>query len=158
MKKRLSLLALALCSATMPAAYASPKVGGAKKSFSRILTGESARSLFSSLGLPETQSGESQTKQFIAENIRIDCRQREDLAAACAVSVMVAEEAETAATAIYGEEAKILFDALLVPQYEGRVSDGKMFTDADEITSIQCSRSLIPNGDRYACSAEISPR
>ncbi|MGE3261353.1 MAG: hypothetical protein AB7K68_06210 [Bacteriovoracia bacterium] len=156
MKKSLSLLAFALCSA-LPAAQAMPKAAGNKKMVTRILSGPNALQLFGALDLPLSGTDEAREKIFEGKEnpIGISCRQNSFLATACSVSVQADEMEDAEEMMLFGGDAKALYESMSGVVYVGRIGDAKIFSDTDESVKILCSRSVISNGNRYACSVDL---
>lgn len=157
MKKSLSLLAFALCSA-LPTAHALPKAAGNKKMVTRILSGSSALQLFDALDLPLSGSEEAKEKFFegMENPIAISCRQNSFFATACSISVQADEMEDADEMMLFGGDAKALYEAVGGALYVGRIGDAKIFSDTDESIKILCSRSVISNGNRYACSVDLA--
>jgi hypothetical protein len=156
MKKKLSLLALAFASAAMPTGYAAPKISGSKKIYGRKLQEESSAELISSLLFSTNGSEQNVDKNFRAESgdLEIGCHREENLTSVCEVKIRTTENKPQAM--IYGEDAHLLFDALVRPVFSHTISDVKVFTDRNEELSIYCNKSLIPDTEPYACSVELA--
>lgn len=141
MKTGLSLLALALCS-IFPSAYAAAKIKSNKKTTVRVVQAAKADELIS-LFQP------SSNRDYEGFSMKCD-----PSAAACELEVE--SEEENAGALIFGEAAGRLFNDLQTPVFESRTSDAKIYSEENGLLSIYCSRSLIANGDRYACSVELN--
>ena len=145
------LLFLALCSAALPSAYASPKIASGKKLVRHVMDGVDAQELFSHLSLPVNENG---VKTLLAAE--------DGVALSCAASVegslcVVDMETEDGTVMIRGRNAEKLWTALALTEFAGRTSNSKYFSDEDSHFGLQCSRSYIPNGNPYACALELRP-
>jgi hypothetical protein len=158
MIQKILFTTVGLLALSYPCAHAEPG-DGAGTVINRTLIGESAQALFAGLNVASEATELGLGKKFATEDgaLRLSCRQDMDENAACAITV----DRDLLANGVLilsGKSADDLYRALNVKIFAEKVSDVKIFADAGENVSILCARSLIPNGNPYACSVELSAR
>jgi hypothetical protein len=157
MTKKFPLLLLAFASAGLPAAHAAPMATNGKKEYRRQLIGNSAEEVWNILPvfLNEEFLNGQKTFQTKGEELKIRCVKSED-GSQCEIFLAGEESEDLAVNMFNGPTAQDLYASLQGTVYSSRTSDLKVFSDSEGQFSIYCSKSLIPNGDPYACRVDIS--
>ena len=88
-------------------------------------------------------------KPFASPSIRIECGQ-----ARCRIELT--EKEKSGHAYLYrSEEARDLYEALRVEEFEGRLGFTKVFADIDSGLEILCSRFRGAEGEEFSCSLDL---